>query len=137
MMPGCGALPVVDEPGRLVDVHARADVILLAANNTYRRVALNEFTVAQALAAGRNFPPLREAAAAQQAAMHAAAAAAPGAQAAGAPRAARADDPGLPTRGRAHVHARGPLRAVVEAPSRRRAAALRRGRPRWASWRAS
>ncbi|EEH58068.1 carbohydrate-binding module family 48 protein [Micromonas pusilla CCMP1545] len=49
MMPGCGALPVVDEAGRLVDVYARADVILLAAENTYRRVSLSEFTVAQAL----------------------------------------------------------------------------------------
>ena len=32
--------PVVDEAGRLVDVYARADVILRTANNTYRRVAL-------------------------------------------------------------------------------------------------
>jgi CBS domain-containing protein len=51
LMPGCGALPVVDEGGRLVDVYARSDVILLAANNTYRRVSLSEFTVGQALQA--------------------------------------------------------------------------------------
>ena len=114
MMPGCGALPVVDEAGRLVDVYARADVILLAANNTYRRVALNEFTVAQALAAGRN--PQREAAAAQQAAMHAAAAAAQGAQAAGTPP-PHARNPGLPSP-RAHTCTRADtLRAVVEALS--------------------
>ena len=62
-MPGCGALPVVDEAGRLVDVYARSDVMLLAANHTYRRVALSEFTVAQALAAGRA-PQTAEAAAA-------------------------------------------------------------------------
>jgi CBS domain-containing protein len=53
MMTGCGALPVVDEVGRLVDMYARADVMLLAANNTYRRVALADITVAQALAVGR------------------------------------------------------------------------------------
>ena len=125
MMPGCGALPVVDEAGRLVDVYARADVILLAANNTYRRVALNEFTVAQALAAGRN--PQREAAAAQQAAMHAAAAAAQGAQAAGAPP-PHARNPGLPSP-RAHTHARGHAEGGgggAEPPGR--AAARRRGR---------
>ena len=70
-MPGCGALPVVDEHGRLVDVYARADVILLAANHTYRRVALSEFTVAQALATGARPGGARAAAAAAAAAARA------------------------------------------------------------------
>jgi CBS domain-containing protein len=43
-------------------MYARADVMLLAANNTYRRVALADITVAQALAVGR--APGAEAAAA-------------------------------------------------------------------------
>jgi|TARA_B110001450_G_scaffold215476_1_gene208657 CBS domain-containing protein len=75
LMPGCGALPVVDEGGRLVDVYARSDVILLAANNTYRRVSLSEFTVGQALQAAAAQSP--EAAAAQAAAAQAAAAGMP------------------------------------------------------------
>jgi hypothetical protein len=63
---------VVDENGRLVDVYARADVILLAANNTYRRVSLSEFTVAQALAVGRAPTVEAQRAAAAAAAAHAA-----------------------------------------------------------------
>ena len=75
LMPGCGALPVVDERAARGHV-ARSDVILLAANNTYRRVSLSEFTVGQALAAAAAHTP--EAQAAAQAAAAAAAAAAAG-----------------------------------------------------------
>jgi len=113
MMPGCGALPVVDEAGRLVDVYARADVILLAAENTYRRVSLSEFTVAQALQVGRAPTAEQRRAAAEYAAHAAAAAAAVGAQPAGLTPPQRA----LPTP-RAHTCTRGDtLRAVVEALS--------------------
>ena len=112
LMPGCGALPVVDERGRLVDVYARADVILLAANHTYRRVALSEFTVAQALAAGR--APSAEAETAAAAA--AAAAAAVGAQAAGLPPPHQMNLPGGVPSPRAHTCTRADsLRTVVEA----------------------
>ena len=108
LMPGCGALPVVDESGRLVDVYARSDVILLAANNTYRRVSLSEFTVGQALAAAAAHTP--EAQAAAQAAAAAAAAAA-----AGVPVPPVMPAPAGP---RAHTCTRADtLRAVVEALS--------------------
>ena len=108
LMPGCGALPVVDETGRLVDVYARSDVILLAANNTYRRVSLSEFTVGQALAAAAAHTP--EAQAAAQAAAAAAAAAA-----AGVPVPPVMPAPAGP---RAHTCTRADtLRAVVEALS--------------------
>ena len=103
-MPGCGALPVVDETGRLVDVYARS-VILLAANNTYRRVSLSEFTVGQALAAAAAHTPEAQAAAQAQAA----------AAAAGLP-----VPPVMPAAAgpRAHTCARADtLRAVVEALS--------------------
>ena len=115
LMPGCGALPVVDEHGRLVDVYARADVILLAANHTYRRVALSEFTVAQALAAGRAPSAEAQAAAAAAAAAAQAAAAAVGAQAAGLPPPHQMKHGGVPSP-RAHTCTRADsLRAVVEA----------------------
>ena len=114
MMPGCGALPIVDESGRLVDVFARADVILLAANNMYRRVNLSEFTVAQALSAGR--APAAEAAAAAHAQAAVAAAAAVGAQAAGMPPPHQMKST-VPSP-RAHTCVRGDtLRSVVEALS--------------------
>jgi hypothetical protein len=116
MMPGCGALPVVDEVGRLIDVYARADVILLAANHTYRRVALSEFTVAQALAVGRAPSAEAQAAAAAQAQAAQAAAQAVGAQAAGLPPPYQMK-PAVPSP-RAHTCTRADsLRAVVEALS--------------------
>ena len=105
LMPGCGALPVVDEHGRLVDVYARADVILLAANHTYRRVALSEFTVAQA-------PPRGAPSAEAQAAAAAAAAGGAGGGCGGgrAGRGAASAAPDETRRralaARAHVHAR-------------------------------
>ena len=113
IMPGCGALPVVDEAGRLLDVYARADVILLAANHTYRRVSLSEFTVAQALATGRAPSPEAAAAAAQAQA----AAAAVGAQAAGFTQPNAGQTAAVPSP-RAHTCTRADsLRCVVEALS--------------------
>ena len=105
MMPGCGALPVVDEAGRLVDVYARSDVMLLAANHTYRRVALSEFTVAQALAAGRA-PQTAEAAARRRRGARTrggGGGGGAGRATGGAPAAARAQ-PGDSVPSRAHVH---------------------------------
>ena len=116
IMPGCGALPVVDEAGRLVDVYARADVILLAANHTYRRVSLSEFTVAQALAVGRAPSPEAQQAAAAAAQQAQQAAQAVGAQAAGLPPPHQMK-PAVPSP-RAHTCTRADsLRAVVEALS--------------------
>jgi 5'-AMP-activated protein kinase regulatory gamma subunit len=95
-------------------VYARADVILLAANNTYRRVDLGEFTVTQALSVGR--APTAEAQQAAAAVASAHAAAAVGAQPAGMPPPHQLT-PQVPSP-RAHTCVRADtLRAVVEALS--------------------
>jgi 5'-AMP-activated protein kinase regulatory gamma subunit len=101
-------------------VYARADVILLAANNTYRRVDLGEFTVTQALSVGRAPTAEAQQAAAAVASAHAAAAAAAaaavGAQPAGMPPPHQLT-PQVPSP-RAHTCVRADtLRAVVEALS--------------------
>ena len=134
VMPGCGALPVVDEAGRLVDVYARADVILLAANNTYRRVALNEFTVAQALAAGGILSGRRRRAARGDARGGGGGAGGAGRRARRRTRGTR----GCRARGARHVHARGHAEGGgggAEPPAA--CGGSSSWTPRWASWRAS